>query len=166
MKTYFNQRSHNSLDKRMVINTLQGFMENTNYNIHNITAEEFKTIVKPITKDEVKELSTFEEGEETPIERMLREALEESTLPMPIMQHALYEGQRMITKPDFAYVDKKIAIYADGYLYHKSKESFERDRNIDRWLQKNGWKTLRFPGGLIYRNVKLCVNDIERFYLD
>lgn len=165
LKTYFNQRDHNSLDKRMVIDTLQGFKETTNYNIQEITAEEFKTIVKPITKDEVKELTSFAEGEETPIERMLREALENSTLPMPEMQHALYDGGRMITKPDFAYVEKKIAIYADGYLYHKSKESFERDRNIDRWLQRNGWKTLRFPGGLIYRNVRVCVNDIEKFYI-
>ena len=53
--------------------------------------------------------------------------------------------------------------FDDGKRYHKSKESFERDRNIDRWLQRQGWKTLRFPGGLIYRNVQLCVRDIHSF---
>ncbi len=164
LKTYFNQRDHNNLDKRLVIETLQNFAEVKQYHVQAITAEDFKIIAKPFTKDEMTTLLAFQEGEETPIERMLREAIEASSLPMPEMQYAMYENEKLITKPDFAYIDKKIAIYADGYLYHKSKQSFERDRNIDRWLQKNDWKTIRFPGGLIYRNVKLCINELKHFY--
>ena len=116
-----------------------------------------------MTKTELETISSYVDGEETPIERMLREAMERAGLHTAEMQYAMHEKERLITKPDFAYPDKKIAIFADGFLYRKSKESLERDRNIDRWLQKNGWRTLRFPGGLIYRNVQLCVYDIKKF---
>ena len=163
LKTYYNQRDHEKLDKRLVRVTLQAFAEAGRYNIQDVSQEEYKKLVKPLSKSEIEEISTLVEGEETPIERMLREAIEKSGLPIPVMQYEMFDGDRLITKPDFAYPEKKIAIFADGFLYHKSKESFERDRNIDRWLQKNGWITLRFPGGLIYRNVQLCVNDIEKF---
>jgi very-short-patch-repair endonuclease len=151
------------LDKRLVKATLQAFAEIGQYNIQEVTVKEYKKIVKPLSKSEVEEITNFIEGEETPIERMLREAIEKAGLPTPQMQYEMFEGDRLITKPDFAYPEQKIAIFADGFLYHKSKESFERDRNIDRWLQGKGWTTLRFPGGLIYRNVQLCMYDIRRF---
>lgn len=163
LKTYFNQRDHGSLDKRLVVETLQHFADMDLMQTQEINQEDFKIINKPFTKEEFSTLMSFENGEESPIEKILREAIEKSDLPNPAIQHELYENERMITKPDFAYPDKKIAIYADGYLYHKSKESFERDRNIDRWLQRNGWKSLRFPGGLIYRNVKICIEEIKNF---
>jgi very-short-patch-repair endonuclease len=163
LKTYFNQRDHEKLDKRLVKATLQAFAETGQYNIQEVTVKEYKKIVKPLSKSEIEEITKFIEGEETPIERILREAIEKAGLPTPEMQYKMFEGDRLITKPDFAYPEQKIAIFADGFLYHKSKESFERDRNIDRWLQSKGWTTLRFPGGLIYRNVQLCVYDIKRF---
>lgn len=163
LKTYFNQRDHNVMDKQLVIETLRQFAEMGSTQVQEITLDDFKTINKPFTQDEFTELMFFAEGEESPIEKILREAIEASDLPRPELQFSMLENERLITKPDFAYVDRKIAIYADGYLYHKSKESFERDRNIDRWLQRNGWKTLRFPGGLIYRNVQICIADIKKF---
>jgi very-short-patch-repair endonuclease len=166
LKTYFNQRDHNVLDKRLVVDTLQQFVDMHGIKTQEITSDDFKIINKPFTKEEFTELMSFANGEESPIEKILREAIERSDLVQPILQYELHENERMITKPDFAYLDQKIAIYADGYLYHKSKESFERDRNIDRWLQRNGWKTLRFPGGLIYRNVQICIADIRCFLRD
>jgi len=163
LKTYFNQRNHSILDKQLVIETLRQFAEMGNTQIQEITSDDFKTINKPFTQNEFSELMSFAEGEESPIEKILREAIEKSDLPNPEIQYSMVENERLITKPDFVYVNKKLAIYADGYLYHKSKESFERDRNIDRWLQRNGWKTIRFPGGLIYRNVQICIRDLEHF---
>ena len=55
----------------------------------------------------------------------------------------------ILTIPDF-YIEtekSKMCIYADGHTYHERTENQAlRDRNIDRELQKIGYKVLRYTG--------------------
>ncbi|MDL2141665.1 DUF559 domain-containing protein [Flavobacterium tructae] len=46
----------------------------------------------------------------------------------------------------------KLIVECDGYQYHNSKESFERDRKRDRLLKSKGYEVIRFSGAEIYRD--------------
>ena len=50
------------------------------------------------------------------------------------------------TTPDFAFPDMKIAIYCDGYEFHKDERSFSMDRFQSNELQSRGWIVFRFSG--------------------
>lgn len=103
---------------------------------------------------------------ESPIETLLFEAL-------------LKEGYQVYTQvPCGAYrIDlaiysgrRKIAIEADGKAYHSSPEQVEHDKRKDWYLERNGWRVIRFSGSEIYRNSHKCVAEVEilmknnRFY--
>ncbi|WP_163713758.1 DUF559 domain-containing protein [Mangrovibacterium lignilyticum] len=70
----------------------------------------------------------------------------------------------ILTIPDF-YVEKegaKLCVYADGHTYHERTEKQAlRDRNIDRELQKLGFKVLRYTGQEIRKDVSLVVENIK-----
>ena len=67
------------------------------------------------------------------------------------------------TTPDFAFPDAKIAIYCDGYKYHKDEVP---PFNIDRWqsreLQLRGWVVLRFTDRDINKYAGTAVKTIQR----
>ena len=66
-------------------------------------------------------------------------------------------------KPDFAFPQLKIAIYCDGWEYHKDKPAFHQDRYESRLLQSMGWSVLRFTGREIHKNVNGVVHEILAF---
>ena len=55
-----------------------------------------------------------------------------------------------VTTPDFAFPDMKIAIYCDGYKFHKDEKSFSMDRFQSTKLQLQEWIVLRFSGFQIH----------------
>lgn len=69
----------------------------------------------------------------------------------------------ILTIPDF-YIEKdnlRVCIYADGHTYHERTEKQAlRDRNIDRELQKLGFKVLRYTGQEIRKDCSLVVENI------
>ena len=69
----------------------------------------------------------------------------------------------ILTIPDF-YIESektKLCIYADGHTDHERTENRAiRDRNIDRELQKLGFKVLRYTGKEIRNGVKHVVENI------
>lgn len=67
-----------------------------------------------------------------------------------------------VTLPDFAFPDRKIAIYCDGYKWHKDLESFVRDRMQSRKLQLRGWIVLRFAGSEINDDIDEVVLVIQQ----
>jgi len=85
-------------------------------------------------------------------------------LPHPIPQLELREGEVLITVPDFAYNDRKIAIYCDGYQYHASAETLELDARKRNYLQEKGWAVLTFWGRTILRNPEACASQVVRVY--
>ena len=74
------------------------------------------------------------------------------------------DSETILTIPDF-YIEKentKICINADGHTYHERTESqAQRDRNIDRELQRLGYKVLRYTGNEIRQSCDKVIENIK-----
>lgn len=68
--------------------------------------------------------------------------LEKAGFPRPVCQYEIYDGDRFVARPDFAYPEQCVAIEADGFAYHASKPDRERDYARGNALQAMGWKVL------------------------
>ena len=85
-------------------------------------------------------------------------------------------------KPDFCFKGKKIAIFCDSEFWHgkkflegerfktnsdfweeKIKRNIERDKEVNKRLESEGWTVLRFWGKDIETNTDKCVNKIMRY---
>jgi hypothetical protein len=73
---------------------------------------------------------------------------------------------KILTIPDF-YIEEdgsKLCVFADGHTYHeRSEKQALRDRNIDRELQKLGFKVLRYTGQEIRKDCGLVVENIKMY---
>lgn len=78
-------------------------------------------------------------------------------------QHQIdYYDNMPVTRPDFAFPSLQIAIYCDGYKFHKEQEPFEKDRQQSRDLQLHGWCVLRFAGREIMNKPDAVVRTIKQ----
>ena len=93
--------------------------------------------------------------------RSLYFALPKSVRGELVAQYLIDEFEG-VTLPDFAFPDRKIAIYCDGYKWHKDPDSFQKDRFQSRELQLRGWLVLRFAGREIESNLEGTVDTILR----
>lgn len=102
----------------------------------------------------------------TPIESRLREAiLEVGRLPPPEAQHKVYGNNgELLTIPDFAYPDRRIAIYCDGFAYHGDVNALGSDARKRNALQAKGWAVLTFWGRQILRDARACEEQIWQCY--
>jgi G:T-mismatch repair DNA endonuclease (very short patch repair protein) len=100
------------------------------------------------------------------IEQELLQAVRKAgRLPEPIAQHEIRgESGELLTIPDFAYPDRKIAIYCDGFAYHGNKETLESDSRKRNALQGLGWAVLTFWGRQILRNPDACETQVWRCF--
>ncbi len=86
-------------------------------------------------------------------------------LPEPTAQLEIRgESGELLTIPDFAYPDRKIAIYCDGFAYHGNKETLESDSRKRNTLQGQGWAVLTFWGRQIFRNPSACEAQVWRCF--
>jgi len=102
----------------------------------------------------------------TVIEQELLHAIQKAgRLPEPIAQFEIRgESGELLTIPDFAYPDRKIAIYCDGFAYHGDKEALESDSRKRNTLQGQGWAVLTFWGRQILRNPSACETQVWRCF--
>lgn len=102
------------------------------------------------------------ETSNTAIERALLQAIRDGArLPEPTPQFEISdESGRRVTIPDFAYPERRIAIYCDGFAYHGSREALESDAQKRNFLQSKGWAVLTFWGRQILRNSAACEEQI------
>lgn len=90
--------------------------------------------------------------------------------------------QSVFGKPDIAFIGKKVAVFCDSEFWHghnweerkndfKSHQEFwipkierniERDREVTKKLEEDGWTVLRFWGKDIKKNVTECADIIEK----
>ncbi|MCI2428956.1 DUF559 domain-containing protein, partial [Candidatus Acetothermia bacterium] len=55
-----------------------------------------------------------------------------------------------------------IDLECDGERYHSLPDAFTKDRLRNNQLTSRGWHVLRFSSTEIYRNLKDCLNVVER----
>lgn len=90
--------------------------------------------------------------------------------------------KKAIGKPDIAFVGKKVAVFCDSEFWHgydwenkkqeiKSRQEFwipkierniQRDKEVTKALEEEGWTVLRFWGKDIKKNTTQCADRIER----
>lgn len=109
------------------------------------------------------------------IERILQEAL--------ITKGYIFNtnDKSVFGKPDIVFHEKKIAVFCDSEYWHgwnwevkkfeiKSNQDFwiakiernmERDKEVNEYLQNEGWIVLRFWGKEIKKNTEECLLKIE-----
>lgn len=64
---------------------------------------------------------------------------------------------------DIAFVDSKTCCEVDGWQFHgKHKAGFHRDREKEKLLMLNGWKTIRFTAKEINSDGIGCLRVIEQ----
>lgn len=102
---------------------------------------------------------------DTAIEVRLEEAIRiKSRLPQPEKQKRFFQDGKLLTVADFAYSDKKIAIFCDGWRYHGEKGVVSSDAKKRNQLTAHGWRVLTFWGKEIYRDPEGCEAQIWDTY--
>jgi ATP-dependent helicase YprA (DUF1998 family) len=106
------------------------------------------------------------ETSNTAIEKALLQAIRDAgRLPEPTAQYEISdENGKKLAIPDFAYTDRRIAIYCDGFAYHGDREALESDAKKRNVLQSMGWAVLTFWGRQILRNSAACEEQIWECY--
>jgi len=70
----------------------------------------------------------------------------------------------LITVPDFAWEDTKIAVYCDGFAVHGNLPTLELDARKRNWLQRQGWAVLTFWGRTILRDPRRCAEEVASLW--
>lgn len=89
---------------------------------------------------------------------------------------------KIIGKPDIVFIGKKVAVFCDSEFWHgynweerkkdfKSNQDFwiskierniQRDIEVTKALEEDGWTVLRFWGKEIKKDTSVCADVIER----
>jgi very-short-patch-repair endonuclease len=81
---------------------------------------------------------------ESPLEDAIVGVLRRHGLPEPVRQHRVRTSGGRTLRLDLAYPDIKLAIEADGRIWHSGRADFARDRARTNVLAGLGWTLLRF----------------------
>lgn len=162
LKHYRNQGWHPFFNKDLVRDVLVA-MANLDHvepetASHGAGAERLEDMIAARSSNADKAVSRYPKGE---IEEPLRAALERLGITDGQWDFEVRDEQgRLVTVPDFAWPDAKIAVYCDGYAYHGDPETLELDARKRNSLQSRGWVVLTFWGRTILRDPEGCARQI------
>ncbi|MBM4395094.1 MAG: DEAD/DEAH box helicase [Deltaproteobacteria bacterium] len=74
------------------------------------------------------------------------------------------KGGRVVTVPDFAWPDVKLAVYCDGFAFHGNIDVAELDAGKRNRLESEGWSVLAYWGRTILRNPAACARQVADVY--
>lgn len=90
-------------------------------------------------------------------ERRLLELVRAARLPAPEVNQRLH-GYEV----DFVWTTHRLVVEVDGYAFHSSRSSFERDRRRDAELTGNGWRVIRVTWRQLTREPEAIVALLAR----
>ena len=79
---------------------------------------------------------------ESVLETRLTQLLRKAGLPRPVAQYPVRDGGRVIARVDLGYPERRLAIEADGYRWHSSRVSWDRDIERRNRLTATGWRVV------------------------
>lgn len=159
LKSYRNQFDHAHLDKELV----RGFLFALS-GVGRAAASQPGVVGDGVRASQRwLEMNTNVDMNGSPIEKALAAAIRvDGRIPFPTAQHEVRNGDgSVLTVPDFAYPDRKIAIYCDGFAFHGNVDTLSADASKRNTLQSLGWLVLTFWGRQILRNPTRCVDEIR-----
>ncbi|CEK13074.1 DEAD/DEAH box helicase [Chthonomonas calidirosea] len=162
LKHYRNQRWHSLFNKDLVRDVLVAMAnldhvqpETAN---HGAGAERLKQMIDARSSDSDTTFSRYPKGV---IEEPLRAALERLGVTDGDRDFEVRDEQgRIVTVPDFAWPDAKVAVYCDSYAYHGNPDILELDAKKRNYLQLKGWGVLAFWGQTILRDADGCARQV------
>lgn len=103
---------------------------------------------------------------ESPIEAMLLSALRRiEDYREPAFQFEVYDDSgHLITIPDFAYPDVKMAVFCDGRQFHEDPQISAADQSKRDFLRALGWQVLVYTGSEINADANRCAREIHAKY--
>lgn len=150
LKNYYNQMDHPYLDKRVIKRYLE-----------NLLDKEVKE-AREVAGDEVNLEDYVIRNVESPLEIEFIELLRSHGIPDPEPQVVIKDKDgKYIARADFAYTDRKIAIFIDGIKYHTG-EIASNDREITNELQLMRWLVLRFDSNQIRSDPVSVIDQLRR----
>jgi very-short-patch-repair endonuclease len=91
--------------------------------------------------------------------------LRRNGLPLPIPQYEIFHDGQFVARPDFAYVDAKLAIEYESYQEHTGKLALERDNARRNAMLTIGWTPLGVTNADIRSGGRLvCAQIRSRLY--
>jgi len=119
-------------------------------------------------------------------ERLMRILLEQNNLTDGLIEQYGLKIGTLVTRPDFAYPEYKVAIYCDGEFWHGGfnhinlslekmkdgrikeaiKKTMSKDVKQHHTLWDNGWVSLRFWQYQIEREPKMVIEQIKKNLFD
>jgi very-short-patch-repair endonuclease len=106
---------------------------------------------------------TFRRYPKGEIEEVLRAALERVEISDFQRDFKIWDEEgRLLTVPDFAWPDLKVAVFCDGYACHGDPEILALDAKKRNRLQLMGWLVLTFWGRTICRDAERCAREVEQ----
>jgi very-short-patch-repair endonuclease len=97
-----------------------------------------------IVREILEERGSVSGAEDSILEKRLVDLVRRADLPLPQLQHEVWEAGRFVARIDAAYPERKLAIEVDGYEHHTTPGAFQRDRTRQNRLVALGWTVLRF----------------------
>ncbi len=94
-------------------------------------------------------------------ERRLLRLLAKSGLSMPITQHEVRVGRRLVAIIDFAFPEVRLGIEADGYRWHSGRLRWEHDLVRRNALTALGWRVLHVTWDDVARRPGETVQGIK-----
>ncbi|MER3405155.1 MAG: hypothetical protein C4289_08335, partial [Chloroflexota bacterium] len=164
LKHYRNQSWHPLFDKDLVRDVLCSLAslepvqpEEAGY---GAGAERLCRMLEARRTDSEETFRRYPKGE---IEEVLRAALERMGIADGQRDYEIRDEEgRLITVPDFAWPDLKVAVFCDGYAYHGDPETLELDAKKRNVLQARGWSVLTFWGRTILKDVESCAQAVRQ----
>jgi ATP-dependent helicase YprA (DUF1998 family)/very-short-patch-repair endonuclease len=164
LKHYRNQAWHVLFDKNLVRDVLLELASLDpvvpQHASYGVSRQRLAEMLKARVQGSDETFRRYPKGE---IEEILRGALER--LGISDFQRDFEirdEEDRLLTVPDFAWPELKVAVYCDGYAYHGEPETLELDARKRNRLQLMGWLVLTFWGRTIYKNADGCAREVQQ----
>ena len=172
LKHYGNQRWHNLLDKDIVRDVL--FILSRQEPVTPVETasgaglQALRQMLEVRTRDareQVRVVPGAPRYQRGAIEEPLWSALRRTEgLPEPNRELEIEDGDRLVTVPDFAWEDRKLAVYCDGFAVHGNVDVLALDAAKRNWLQARGWVVLTYWGRTILRDPAACARQIADIY--
>jgi len=163
LKRYANQRWHSFFDKDLVRDLLVLLSEQDPAQPYEAQVGSGLDILQKMIEKRVSGSDKYPKGV---IEEYLKRALEEfKDLPPGLRDLEIKDEQgRLVTVPDFAWPEEKIAVYCDGFGTHGNIETLIKDAEKRNYLQCRGWVVLTFWGKMILKNPIKCAFQVYDIY--
>ncbi|MGH2830507.1 MAG: endonuclease domain-containing protein [Actinomycetota bacterium] len=87
-------------------------------------------------------------------------------LPRPLLQYPIRDADGLIGIADFAFLEHRLAVEADGYKYHSDRIPWDRDRARRNRLTLLGWRIVHITWREFEKDPARCAEMVRRALAD